>query len=72
MSGWSYCGQQYQPISNLNRISDGDVAKVIGTVTRDLRIDNSLVDARSGILGDFKSTGPAGTVRVVPGRTIGK
>jgi hypothetical protein len=69
--GW-YCGQRYSAIGYANDTSDDDVKKVIGTVTRDLQIDNRLVYYRSGVLVDFKGTGPAGTVRVVPGRTIGK
>jgi hypothetical protein len=66
----SYCGQKYNALANL--VVDPDVLAVMRTVIRDLQIDKRFVSEQSGILVDFKGTGPAGTVRVVPGRTIGK
>lgn len=66
-----YCGQRYYAIRYANDINEDEVKEVIGAVT-EVQIDGDRVSRRSGVLVDFKGTGPAGTVRVVPGRTIGK
>jgi len=66
-----YCGQRYYVYYNINSRPEADVENVILTVTRDMKLGDRFL-GKSGVLVDFKGTGPSGTVRVVPGRTIGK